>query len=417
MKDDLDRQPERERARRASAVPETGRKTGAPGSTSVPAQASEAGGRAAGSRLKLLITNFHEGDGGGHTTYVTALARGLRDAHDVVVAAAPSSRLYRTASELPGIRVAPQTFPNGPRDWRRRRQALAQLRCLLATGGFDVVHVSGSADHRLVLAALSAAPRRPAIVLTRHNSKSDRSLGNAWRALRGTDRVIAVCNATADTLREGSYRRRPIDVVHNGVDLAHFQPAASAPPDAAAPLVLGSNAGTAGYKGWQFLVQALALLSPEERAQVRVVIAGRPPTPAQLAPVRALGLQAQVEFPGLLADVRPVVAGFDAGFVLSNRVETISFACREMMAMGKPVLVSRYAGLPENIEEGVDGWIVPPADPPAIAAALREILAGRERLVEMGRAARRHAEADFGLERFAALTVRSYRLAIAERRA
>ena len=50
--------------------------------------------------MKILLTNFHEGDGGGHTTYLLALARGLAVAHEVHLAVPVSSRLYREAAML-----------------------------------------------------------------------------------------------------------------------------------------------------------------------------------------------------------------------------------------------------------------------------------------------------------------------------
>ena len=103
-----------------------------------------------------------------------------------------------------------------------------------------------------------------------------------------------------------------------------------------------------------------------------------------------------------------MVACLDAGFVLSWDVETISFACREMMAMGKPVLVSDYAGLPENIREGRDGWVVPARDRGAIAAALHALWSTRDRLGSMGHEARAHAEACFGLEHFVDATEQAY---------
>src|SRR5690606_31393217 len=97
--------------------------------------------------------------------------------------------------------------------------------------------------------------------------------------------------------------------------------------------------------------------------RVRIVVAGAPPRQDLWDEVAACGLAGQVSYAGRLEDVRPMLAALDAGFVLSYRVETISFACREMMAMGKPVIVTRHAGLPENVTDGVDGWIVPPRDP------------------------------------------------------
>ena len=94
--------------------------------------------------------------------------------------------------------------------------------------------------------------------------------------------------------------------------------------------------------------------------------------------------------------------------MLSYAVETISFACREMMAMGKPVLVSDYAGLPENIDPGVDGWVAKTRDIAAIAQALRAILERRSDLPAMGHAARAKAVREFDLSQFVEGTEAAY---------
>jgi glycosyltransferase involved in cell wall biosynthesis len=373
--------------------------------------------------LKLLFTNFHDGDGGGHATYVLALAGALAARHRVHVAAPPGSRLHREASLLPGVHALAQPFPNGLNRLRARRHARRQLSARLREHDFDLVHVNGSADHRLVMAAMRALPRRPRIVLTKHNSKPMTGIGHWWRARRGTDLVIAVCDYTHRALATSPYRRCRLATVHNGVDIAHFAPWPAAQAQAqrqrwvADPhaLLLGSNAGTADYKGWMDLVEALALLPPAPRRRVHLLIAGRPPEMRRLQRIAELGLADQVHLPGLLADVRPAMAAIDAGFVLSWDVETISFACREMMAMGKPVLVSDYAGLPENIRPQVDGWCVPPRDPAAMARLLQQLLQQRDALPAMGAAARRHAEEAFGLSRFVDSTEAAYAALLAAR--
>lgn len=372
--------------------------------------------------MRILYTNFHDGDGGGHTTYVLALARGLADRHDIHVAAPPGSRLLREAMALPRVEAIPQPFPNGLPQLAAARRARTHLRGVLAQG-FDLVHVNGSADHRLVLSALRGLGRRPRIVLTRHNSKPVSGPGTWWRARHGTDRVIAVCDYTRAALLPTAYGARPVDTVHNGVDLERYRPWPASACQAARRqwldgddtdvLVLGSNAGTAAYKGWMDLVHALALLPTDLRSRVRVLLAGHVPSAGELAQVARLGLDGQVRFAGLLGDTRPLVAALDCGFVLSWGVETISFACREMMAMGKPVLVSDYAGLPENIEPGVDGWVVPARSPRAVADAIAGMLAARDRLAGMGYAARAHATREFGLDRFVEATEAVYERALA----
>lgn len=371
--------------------------------------------------MKLLYTNFHTGDGGGHTTYIRALAAALAARHEVHVAAPPGSRLNREARALPGVFVIDQPFPNGLNKWKARRRARARLATYLRAQAFDVVHVNGSADHRLVLSAMPAT--RPALVWTKHNSKPVRGLG-AWLRARRTDQVIAVCDYTRRELLHTAYRHCRLDTVYNGVDIEHWCPW---PAELAAAerrrwnggedsvLLLGSNAGTASYKGWMDLVEALALLPEATRRQVRVLLAGVPPKAEELARVAELGLSDQIVFPGVLSDPRPLVAALDAGFVLSYDVETISFACREMMAMGKPMLLTDYAGLPENLESGVDGWLVPVRDRSAIAAAVANLLAQRDALPSMGAAARRHAEREFGLPLFVERTEAVYERLIAAR--
>ncbi|MHA6205791.1 glycosyltransferase family 4 protein [Dyella soli] len=371
--------------------------------------------------MKLLYTNFHDGDGGGHTTYIRALASALAAHHEVHVAAPPGSRLNREARMLPGVFVLDQPFPNGLNRWKARRRARAQLAQYLRAHAFDLVHVNGSADHRLVLSAMP--PQHPALVWTKHNSKPVRGLGH-WLRARRTDQVIAVCEYTRQELAHTAYRRCRLDTVHNGVDVEHWAPWPA--EDARAErrrwsggdegvLLLGSNAGTASYKGWMDLLEALASLPPATRERVRVVIAGVPPTAPEREQVAALGLSGQVVFPGVLTDARAMIASLDAGFVLSYDVETISFACREMMAMGKPVLLSRYAGLPENIQAGVDGWLVPPRDRAAIAEAVTRLLEQRASLPAMGAAAREHASRDFGLPLFVARTEMVYERLLASR--
>ena len=366
--------------------------------------------------MKLLFTNFHDGDGGGHTTYIRTLAAALADRHQVHVAAPPGSRLVREARSLDGVQVWDQPFPNGLNRLMARRRARARLKDCLARERFDIVHVNGSADHRLVLSALGHLSRKPRIVLTKHNSKPMKGLGNWWRSRR-TDLVIAVCDYTRRGLLQSAYRRCTQVTIANGIDTTHYAPLEDLGGIKPYPdrewrnrdaLLLGSTAGTAAYKGWMDLVEAMAQLPTSNRQRIQLLVAGRLPEASVRQRISDLGLAEQIHFTGLLDDIRPMVAIMDAGFVLSWDVETISFACREMMAMGKPVLVTDYAGLPENIRPGLDGWCIPPRDTAAMAGMLEHLLQQRDALPAMGREARRHAEQWFGLQRFVGLTEQAY---------
>ena len=84
--------------------------------------------------------------------------------------------------------------------------------------------------------------------------------------------------------------------------------------------------------------------------------------PNILAWARDAGLQKNIIYGGMQADVRPYLALFDLGFILSDKIETSSFAAKEMMAMGIPLVCTRYSGLPENIDEGQNGFLIEPGN-------------------------------------------------------
>jgi glycosyltransferase involved in cell wall biosynthesis len=151
------------------------------------------------------------------------------------------------------------------------------------------------------------------------------------------------------------------------------------------------------------------MLPDNKRRQVVVLIAGKLPDAEQMRRVAELGMSEQVVFTGLMEDVSPFLSALDVGFVLSSKLETISFACREMMAAGKPVIVSAVGGLPENVTDGRDGWVVPPASVDSIVEALSKILENREVLGVMGAEARSTALREFSLTTFVGNTERVYR--------
>ena len=373
--------------------------------------------------MNILYTNFHTGPGiGGHTVYVQRLAQALAGRHRIAIATPEGSSLQRLGQDIAGVRVHAQDYPNR---LPRIPAARARLRAVLRQGDFDVIHVNGSSDHRLVLLA-SLGMRRPRIVFTKHNDLPVGPIGAWLRSRLGTDHVIAVCDYVARMLADTPYRRCGVTAIRNGIDTDFFAPL----PDVAArrererwlgadgqhKLLLGSNAGTDDYKGWIDLVRAVALLPPSGRQRVHIVIAGDAPAADALREVAALGLESQFSYAGRLDDVRPLVAAFDVGFVLSHRVETISFACREMMAMGKPVIVTDHAGLPENVTAGEDGWVVPVRDPAALAELLQRMLRGEFRLDEMGARARARSEREFGLQPFVAATEQVYERVVRQAR-
>lgn len=373
--------------------------------------------------MKILYTNFHANNGGGHVTYIVNLAKALARDHEITVAAPPSSRLYRYARAIPGVTVVDMLYTTRPSSWFKDR---AKLRRLIKSGRFDIIHANGSADHKQVMLATLGMARRPRIVFTKHNDHPLSSFGHKLRVALATDHGIAVSDYVHSLMQHSPYSKRPITTIRHGIDTDFF-----APPPAESleklrtlifgegwqgKLLLGSAGGTDYDKGWLDLVAAVAALPPEDKGRVLLMVAGDPPSEAKLARVRELGMIDQVRFPGLLDDVRASLASCHAGFVLSYR-EALSFACREIMALGLPALVTDAGGLPENVTDGVDGWIVPVRDVAAMTDKLRFMLDHPEKVREMGIRARETSLRDFNLQRFAAATVDVYQRTLDGRRA
>ncbi|HEU0230501.1 MAG TPA: glycosyltransferase [Burkholderiaceae bacterium] len=368
--------------------------------------------------MKILYTNFHQRNGGGHVTYVVNLLKALAPEHDLTVATPGSSRLYRYAREVPGVEVVDLSYSSR---LPRMVPEVLRLRRLLGDGRFDVVHVNASADHRHVMLACLGLRQRPKIVWTKHNDHPVRSLGHWLRAHLATDSVIAVSAYVERIVLQSPYARLPLRVIRHGVDTGYFSPPSAAQRRAWRHktfgaladdvFTLGSSGGTDEDKGWLDLVAAVASLPSHWRDRVRVVVAGDPPRGYRKDRVEELGMAGQVVFPGLVDDVRPILGACDAGFVLSYR-EALSYACRETLSLGLPTLVSDAGGLPENVEDGVDGWIVPARDVPRIAKALVWMLENPAEISSMALAAREKSVNEFNLDLFAERSLYVYRQAL-----
>lgn len=364
--------------------------------------------------MNILFTNFHATDGGGHVTYILHLARALAEQHQISIATPSTSRLYRYAAELPGVTRLDQWYISRV---QKMVPEVRQLRQRVRQGRYDIIHINGSADHRHVMLACMGLRKRPRLVWTKHNDHSVTSLGNHLRARWGSDHTIAVSQYVADHLRASPYVRKPMTVIRHGVDTDRLAPVSEQErahwrelllgPGHENMIVLGSSGGTDYDKGWLDLLTALSFLPDEQRCRFRVVVAGTLPDSARMARVAELGVKDLVVFPGLVDDIRPVLGACDVGFVLSYR-EALSYACREVMSLGLPALVTDVGGLPENVTPGINGWIVPARAPKRIQSVLASLLLDSGLARRLGQAARNTARQEFALPKFVAATQKVY---------
>lgn len=254
---------------------------------------------------------------------------------------------------------------------------LVGLRRFLRDRRIDVVHTHNFGP--LIYGGLAARSllRRPRIVYSEHNqihSASPRDLAKFAWYVRLADQVVAVSNDLERSLRQKLHIKRPVRVIHNGIDDRRFEGISGIAVRREFgigddEIVFGTAVVHSKQKGLTHLLSAARkVLDAVPRA--RFVIAGDGPLREDLVrEARDAGLSDRVIFPGYRSDIPELLASFDV-YVLPSLWEGLPLALLEALRLGKPIVCTTVGGNPEVIVDGVHGHLVPPADPEALAAAL-----------------------------------------------
>ncbi|UPT75978.1 MAG: glycosyltransferase family 4 protein [Elusimicrobiota bacterium] len=254
-----------------------------------------------------------------------------------------------------------------------------------------VINAHTGASHSL---ALALAFNRPcAVVRTRGDARAPRATALTRFAASRTDAFIAANAALAKALK-AAFPAAKVARVEQGIDGPPHP--TFLPPG---PLV-GMIARFDKVKGHETLLDAAALLKAKVPG-LKVRCAGEGRLRERLSwQLKPTGLDRVVEFPGRVADKWAFMAAARVGAIPSLGSEAVSRAALEWMALGRPVVASAVGGLPDLVEDGVTGILVPPKDADALAEALASLLLDPKKTEAMGRAARTRWEQRYGLKRF-----------------
>ena len=324
----------------------------------------------------------------------------------------------RVAEGLELIPIAPKTEMDLTAAWR-----FARLVKKLAP---DVIHAHdphgvAMASLALSLGAASASSakggpaqgRVPALVASR---RVDFHLkGNSfsrWK-YRQVDCFIAASEAIRHMLVADGVSADRTVTVHEGIDVDHVL---AAPPVNVheafwlphhAPVV-GNVAALVPHKGQRYLIDA-AHLVVQQIPDARFVILGEGELREHLEHhVKEHHLEKHVLLPGFRTDVLGCIKGFDV-FVMSSVTEGLGTSLLDAMACARPIVATRAGGIPEIVEDDVNGLLVPPRDAHALADAITRLLKDDEARRRMGDAGLARVRERFTVDRMVEETARVYK--------
>ncbi|MBA3612030.1 MAG: glycosyltransferase family 4 protein [Nitrospirales bacterium] len=360
--------------------------------------------------MRILHTESSSGMGG-QEYRVLEEAQGMeKRGHTVVVAAPHGSRLAALAEQR-GLQV--KTTTSGKRGWIT---LVPSYLWILKHCEIDVVNTHGSLDSWTASIAGRISSRRPIIVRTRHKSTP---VSRTWRHRLLYGKLPHVVTTTGEAVRQGLMTRNRLSPsrvisIPTGVDLERFHPQ---PPDVSLrkSLGLGNQGPLVGAvtflrpeKGMMVLIEAVGWLKKRFSTVECVIIGDGGEKPALLDRIRELGLEHCVHLVGFRQDVPALLAILDV-VVIPSFEEGIPQSLTQALAMERPVVASAVGGVPEVVQDGVNGLLVPPRDPEILAEKIAGLLHDPIAATRMGKVGRQVVQERYSMEHMLTQTEMVYR--------
>jgi glycosyltransferase involved in cell wall biosynthesis len=332
-----------------------------------------------------------------------SLARGLRLRNHSQLIVCPSDSALSKRSAADDFELAPVGLA-----------AIAGLRRRLSSEQFDIVHAHDARAQNMSLLASAGLPVRR--VASRQVGFPPRHpLIHRWKYTKTCHGIIANSESVRRLLIAAGIPAVNIEVIPPGIALPAELPNAGFRAQARArwgfsndDFVIGHAGAFTREKGQDVALEAARLLAPK-LPNARMLLAGD-------GPERRNQTDGIAILPGFLDDLSEFYAALDL-FIMPSRSEGWGLTALQAMANGLAVIASDVGGLPELVEPGKTGWLVPPDSPPALADAIETAASNPARRCEYGRNARERA-ARFSIQRTIELTEQFYaRLLAASHRA
>lgn len=281
------------------------------------------------------------------------------------------------------------------------RATVRELRREIERSGFEVLHAHDGRSQTLsALASIGSGAKR---VATRRVTFMPGGLGpriGLHRLQYGPtcDAIVAVSDFIRDLLVRSGIAAAKIAVIRDGIEIPERLPDASMRARARVKwgldpetFVIGHVGAFTPEKGQDVLLEAFLRSKAPALGNAQLLLAGDGP---ERGSPRIRGLLDKagdsVRWVGWIEDLAPFFGALDL-YVMPSRAEGLGSSALLAMAHGLPVVASRVGGLPEVVDEGKTGWLVPPDSPADLAGALADAASDRERLRQFGARARERA--------------------------
>ncbi len=344
-------------------------------------------------------------DADGPSRNAIDIARAAIAEGGVAVAASRSGALVGEFRQSGGIHMA---LPFDSISPVARLRILFRLRGAVTRHGITVIHAYGRRGARLAR-RLSASTGVPFVVspTASENHAPDQWLTADMAAARA---VVAASDFVAALVPKALPAGTRVEIIPRGVDLLRFDPAVIRAEklvrqmqdwraDELSAVILMPGRLAPG-KGHDILLEAMSRMANKQATCL--ILAREDENPryhaALLHLIDTLRLAGRVRFVSHAPDMPVAYMIADVVAVPSRSPEAFNSICAEALAMGRPVVASGTGGTPDIVIDGETGWLVPPVDPDALAAALDEALALDETArIRLAKASRAHIEHHYSL--------------------
>jgi glycosyltransferase involved in cell wall biosynthesis len=342
---------------------------------------------------------------GGYELATLALARGLRERGISVMVVTIATGEINSAGGADVIRIY-------VRGQHTLLSTLPRLLAVLARerSRYSIIHCSTFGYMSGLAVLVGRILGRPTLLrVATENDVREFAEGRHWKyrlffwLLRGAAGVIAPSAAIRDELLRAGFPRERIVCFANAVDVNRFRPitpfekaeAKSALGLSKDTAVIGTVARLVQRKGIDVLLRAFGIVRHSHR--VHLIVVGDGPLGEELrALAHELRIEDSISWLGFQADPVKWLEAMDV-FAFPSRLEGVPNAVLEAMAVGLPIVATTIGGVVDILEEGRTGFLIPPDDPDALAAALDRLLRNASLRADLGYHARKRVVEVFSL--------------------